>query len=528
MKVLLKLFVIQLKHALSYNTSAGRRKRQSRSVWLALLLIAGIGLYIGGVYSFQLAMAFHQAGQLGMLFVTMSGLAVLASLFLIVMGVSGLIFQAKDTTFLLSLPIKPQSVMLAKLMAVYGEALLISFFILAPSLVAYNKYQALPWSAYLLFLIVIVCLAMLATVLALLLGYVFGLVQSKTKATPALMNIIMLAGLAGLFYLSIRAQNIMLGETFSPTSLPSSLLKIAAPLYWVRDILVDGNVLSLLKLGLISVIPLAFATWLLSHRFVSIISSLAIRRKASDYRGPSRRQSPLKALLRKELKQYFGTPAYFVNTFFGPLLAIGGSIYLFVIRDKLTGLEDVFQLINLPLGFILTASLVGLVSFNNTTAPSISLEGSRLWILKSLPVSTESILLAKILLNLIIVGPAILVAATIANLLFRLPLIERILIYLIPLLALLVSAMVGLIANIHYPKLDAPSDTAAVKNSTSVWVGSLGVMLGTIAFFIFLYGFRTVLGGALLYVALIAYLVLTIGLYHYLKTKGVAKFKQII
>lgn len=528
MKVLLKLFVIQLKHALSYNATAGRRKRQSRSVWLALLLIAGIGLYIGGVYSFQLAMTFNQAGQLGMLFVVMSGMAVLASLFLIVMGVTGLIFQAKDTTFLLSLPIKPQSVMLAKMLAVYGEAFLISFFILAPSLVAYNKYQALPWSAYPLFLIVIVFLAMLATVLALMLGYLFGLVQSKTKASPAVMNIIMLVGLASLFYLSIRTQNIMLGETFSPTSLPSKLLKIATPLYWVRDILVDANLMSLLKLGLISMVPLAFSTWLLSHRFVNIISSLAIRRKSSGYRGPSRRQSPLKALLRKELKQYFGTPAYFVNTVFGPLLAIGGSVYLFVIRDKLTGLEDMFKLLNLPLGFIITASLVSLVSFNNTTSPSISLEGSRLWILKSLPVSTENILLAKVLLNLIIFGPAMLVAGTIANLIFRLPLIERILIYLIPFLAILVSAMAGLIANLHYPKLDAPSDTAAVKNSASVFIGSLGVMLVTIVFFLFLYGFREILGGVLLYVALIAYLVLTVVLYQYLTTKGVAKFKQII
>lgn len=61
MKVMRKLFIIQLKQLLSFTSNVGRKKRQSRSIWLMLLLLAGLGLYIGGIYSFSMAQAFHMS-----------------------------------------------------------------------------------------------------------------------------------------------------------------------------------------------------------------------------------------------------------------------------------------------------------------------------------------------------------------------------------------------------------------------------------------------------------------------------------
>ena len=198
MKMMLKLFVLQLKQLLSYNTSMGKKKRQSRSIWLMLALIAGLGLYIGGIYSMQMALAFSAVGAPDMVFVFMSGLAVILSLFFIVLGANGIIFQAKDTTFLLSLPLSERKVMLAKLSAIYGEALLLTLFMLAPSMYAYTRYQSLPVAAYPLFLAIVLLLPMIATVLALIVSYIFGLFQARTKVSPLIMNIIMLAGRSSL------------------------------------------------------------------------------------------------------------------------------------------------------------------------------------------------------------------------------------------------------------------------------------------------------------------------------------------
>lgn len=529
MNILKKLFIIQLKYLLSFNASAGKRKRQSRSVWLMLGFIAALGLYIGGVYAFQMAQTFQLlGGDLGLMFVILSGMAVLIGLLLIVMGVNGIIFQAKDSTFLLSLPIDPKKIMLAKLLAVYGEALLVTFFMLVPSIVAYVSYQPLPVIAYPLFLVIILLLPMIATVLALIFGYFFSLIQSRTKASPMVMNLIMLVGFGAVMYFTMRMQTAMTGEAFSPVALPPAILLLAKPFYWVRDILVDTNLLALIKLALLSIIPFGLLVWLLSSKFISIISGMSVRTKSSAYRGPSKRKSPMAALLRKEIKQYIGTPAYFINTIVGPLLLIGGSVYLFFQRSMLPEIELGLRMLGIPTGLILIAAIVSTVSINNTTAPSISLEGSRLWILKTLPVSTMNILQAKLLLHLLLVTPAILIAGIVGNLLFDLPIMERIMIFVIPFLATLVSGIIGLIANIHFPKLDAPSDTAAVKNSASVIIGSLGVMFGTILLMLLFVWMRKYLGNNILYLAFGLYLALSVLLYQYLRTKGVAKFKQII
>ena len=528
MKVMRKLFIIQLKQLLSFTSNVGRKKRQSRSIWLMLLLLAGLGLYIGGIYSFSMAQAFHMLGTLDRVFVIMSGIAVLLSLLMIVMGANGIIFQAKDTIFLLSLPLQPQTVMAAKLVAVYGEALIINFFMMAPSLFAYSRYQALPWTAYPLFLAVILLLPMISTVLALILGYLFSRIQSRTKMSPMVMNGLLLGAMGVLLFFVFQMQSVMMGETLAPTSLPSRLLFLATPFYWVRDILVDADLLSLLYLTVVSLIPLGLISWLLSTRFLDIISGMSIRTKSEEYRGPSKRKTPMKALLRKEFKQYFGTPTYFINTIIGPLMLMGGAIFLLFQQSMLAEFEYTLQIVGIPVGLIIIAAIISVLSVNNTTAPSISLEGSRLWILKSLPVTTLSILHAKILLNLIIVTPAVIVAGIIANYLFDLSMIERVMIFVLPILATCVSAFIGLIANLFYTKLDAPSDTAVVKNSASVIIGSLGVMMATILLLFVLYWLRKYIGDNILYIAFGFYLIMAIVLYQYIRTKGVAKFKQII
>ena len=127
MKVMRKLFIIQLKQLLSFTSNVGRKKRQSRSIWLMLLLLAGLGLYIGGIYSFSMAQAFHMLGTLDRVFVIMSGIAVLLSLLMIVIKATALSFKPRIPSFA-ELALQPQTVMAAKLVAVYGEALIINFY----------------------------------------------------------------------------------------------------------------------------------------------------------------------------------------------------------------------------------------------------------------------------------------------------------------------------------------------------------------------------------------------------------------
>lgn len=528
MKTIRKLVFIQLKHLLSVNTAGGKKKRKTSSVWVMLAFIAGIALYIGATYSFAIGGVFHQFGVLDLLFVVMSAMGTLAATLITIQGVTGLVYQAKDMPFLLSLPLRSQTVLMAKVMAVYGEAFVLNFFLLAPAFITYIRLDTLAPISYLLFLIVILLLPFLATTLALILGYLFSLLQTKTKSSPVITNSLALAGTLIILFLTFRVQSMFLNEALNPLAVRTSLSTYARPFYWVRDILVDTNLMSLVWLALLSLVPLAILIRLLSTNYLHVISGLSARQKSSDYRGPSTQQSPIAALLRKEFKQYFGSSIYFINTIIGPLMLIGGPIYLLLKRDMIAQLEPVLQSVDIPISVIVVGAIVGLISFNNTTAPSISLEGSRLWILKSLPIRTWDIFQAKLLLNMILFFPAIVIAGFVANILFDFSLMERILVIVIPVLSSLASAMIGLVANLFYPKLDAPSDAAVVKNSASVLIGSLGYMVITAALLGLLFGLREVLGGAILYVLLAVYLILNVILYRYLRTGGTKRFKAII
>lgn len=526
MKLLGKLTLIQLKHLLSINTSAGKKKRKTTSIGLLLLGIAALSLYVGVTYAFTLASTLNMVGAVDLLFVLMSAIGTLFGAILTLYGVSGLVYQAKDISFLMSLPLKPRTILTAKLLAIYGEAFIVNFFMLVPAVIAYSRYANLPITAYPLLLLVLFLLPLLATSLALIFGYIFSFVQAKTKALPIVTNGFALILFAGLMYFSFNLQNTFFNNMTASTR--DSLATYAMPFYWVRNILIDGDMLSLIYLALVSIVPLVGLIWLISSNYLNMVTMLSARGKSSDYRGPSQKKSPLSALLRKEFKQYFNSPAYFINTILGPILLIGAPIYLILQRSKLPMVTEVLDMINFPIGTIAIISLIGMISFNNTTAPSISLEGNRLWILKTLPVSTWDIFKAKLLLNMILFVPAILFAAIVLNFLFDFTIGERILVFVIPLLASLASAMVGLIANLIYPKLDAPSDTAAVKNSASVLIGSLGYMVATLALMALLFGLRDTLGNALIYVMLAIYLIFNFILYRYLRTKGEARFNQLI
>ena len=169
--------------------------------------------------------------------------------------------------------------------------------------------------------------------------------------------------------------------------------------------------------------------------------------------------------------------SYVMNTSFGMVLLITASIAtLFINKETLGELLGYPEIANMiPIAILVI--LVFTIGLSCTTNSSISLEGNRLWILKSLPIEAKEIFKGKIITNLIITIPA----AIVANIIFYIGLKFEIK-YLIFNLAIsivfsIVSAVLGLIINLCFPKMDWTNPTTVVKQSASVMITILGLLI---------------------------------------------------
>ena len=116
------------------------------------------------------------------------------------------------------------------------------------------------------------------------------------------------------------------------------------------------------------------------------------------------------------------------------------------------------------------------VVMTDTTDVSISMEGKSLGIIKSLPVRTADIFLAKILVNLTINIPAVFIAATLFSISFKPGLFIIVMSFLIPLIYSFFTAVFGIVVNLIFPVFDWTNEAAVVKQSVAAMVGILGGM----------------------------------------------------
>ena len=111
------------------------------------------------------------------------------------------------------------------------------------------------------------------------------------------------------------------------------------------------------------------------------------------------------------------------------------------------------------------------------SASSISLEGNTLWILKTLPISTKQLLHSKVLFHWLVCAPFMLLGSVLLGIGFGADAVQVLLLTVLCLVYSWVSAQLGLLVNLRWPKLDAVNPTVVVKQSAAVALSMLGDIL---------------------------------------------------
>ena len=133
---------------------------------------------------------------------------------------------------------------------------------------------------------------------------------------------------------------------------------------------------------------------------------------------------------------------------------------------------------------IILALILFMGGMTSTTTSTISLEGKSLWILKSLPVSETKIFWSKILVDASFTFIAALIVTIIGAILVNAPILITILIIVASLIYALFKAILGLLINLKFYRLDWDLPVKVIKQGLSVFVMMVvGILSATLIVF---------------------------------------------
>ena len=194
----------------------------------------------------------------------------------------------------------------------------------------------------------------------------------------------------------------------------------------------------------------------------------------------------IKALYKKEILRYFSSPSYVLNTsIFAIALILFSLAILFVSPDQI---EAFLEIPNFSIWISKFTPLVvsTLVALTCTTSISFSLEGKNIWILKTLPVETSKIYISKVLVNLSITLPSLIIANIIFIIKLNLSFFDGMFLFITPTIYTLFSSCLGLLINLKFPNYDWKNEITVIRQSLSVILTllfniiSVGILIGAI------------------------------------------------
>ena len=484
MKKFLALMKVSVKSMLLSSSGVGRGKRKKAATGIgAMALIAFLGLYLSGLYSSLLMHVLAPLHMEVLVFVFMGMGALVGGLLFTTFAVKGVVFGGRDNDLLLSMPVSSTMLMASRVAAIYLENLVFSFFVLVPAGVVCAIFTEIGVGRSPLFwvrlIVAVLALPLLDTALSVLLGALVAFLSARVSRGALGQNLVMALYLGAVFYFSFHL-NGMIEDLAANAAGVKESLSWAAPMLWMGDgILGDWG--RLLAFAACCAIPFALVVVGLGRVYRKAVTAFAARSARNDYKLSVQSASGLKkALLAKEAKRFFGTPMYLWNAGLGLIMLLGAGAAAVVMRGDLRAFIAMAgdELPVLPLaaavvGFCLCTCVI--------TAPSISLEGKYLWILREAPMDESLLLWIKVGFQLMLSLPCTVISGACIAFAVELPLWQGAVLILAMLIFAVGQAVFGMLVGLCFPKLDAVNETVVVKQSLATTLGIFVPMAALLA-----------------------------------------------
>ena len=515
-----------------YDEKKNRMRSKGAIIAWILFFVIFVGGLIAGMFA---ALAMSLCGPLSdlgvgwMYFLLMSVMILLVGvLFSVFTTYSGL-YLAKDNELLISLPIPVRTILGARVLNVYLMGTIYVLPAMIPVLAVYWVSQGGGALQVICGLILLLIITVTVLILSCLLGWVVAKISLKLKNKSFVTVLISLAFIVAYYYFFyFRAVNLM-NDLLTNAVMYGAKIQGAAYWLYLFGRIGEGDIASAgIFLGAAALLSALMWT-VLSRSFIGIATSGAAADRVRYVERTAALRSPFRALLAKELGRFTSSSAYMLNCGLGVVMITAAGVALLVKgRDIYPIMEMVFMDRPGAVPVLICSMLCTLSSMNDMDVPSVSLEGKSIWIPRSLPLSSVTVLLSKLALHLILTGIPMLIASVCAVSVMPGSLPLKLLVCVTALSYTLFTALFGMFLGLKMPVLTWTSEIAPIKQSGAViiyifagWFMSLIPLGGYL-----LAGYRIGAAACLALLTLL-WLALSFILYGWLTAKGSRIFSEL-
>ena len=484
--MLLSLIKVYLKSVLvSMFARQGKRKKLNPAlkilIALAAIYVAAAMLLSFGMVFMQAAQIFIPTGEDTLYFIFTGIVCLIFGIFGSVFMTSSLLFEAKDNELLLSMPIPHSYILASRFSVIVIINYLYSLLLLTPACAVYLTYTGFDTVKLFYCIAGSLLLPLLSVVFCCIFGWVIAMLGAGKKKRHIFELALSLLFLFGYLCVFTNIQGVLSAVSRNSAGFEFAAKKILVPLHFYSLAMVENEISHLLIFAILTLALCALAYLLLSKTFLRLTSRRAAFKKVKYERRELKVSSAFSALVRKELYKFIQTPPYLLNCGLGIFLSLLLAVALFFKGADIIAKLG-FDANGTLVPVIVCTVLLFCVLTTNSTAVSLSLEGNRLYLLKSMPVCAKDIINSKIAANVIISAPSFLVSFTLATARLNIGIGEKIFAVTLGMCAVMFVSCLGMLLNLRFPRLEWLNETVVIKQSTSVMIATF-VSMGTVMIF---------------------------------------------
>ena len=458
------------------NQKTGEKRSKAKTIGLFVLfafLMIIISASIFGMTGLLVGLLKADREIHWLFFAVMGIIAIFLGVFGSVFNTYASLYLAKDNELLLSLPISPQKILFSRIIGVYGLSLLYGGIVWIPACIMYFIFGRPGVAAIIFDVLLLFIIALFVTVLTLILGFVVAALSLRLKNKSYITVIITLAAIGGYYFVWFRMTE-TLKNIVNNYVLVGKSIKKWGNLFYVLGKASTGDVLFFLLFTAISAVLFAVSMFVLSKTFIRIATmNKGTKSEKAKIKSGNTVRKVASALLSKEFKRFTSSSLYMLNcalaTVIAPIVAIAVIIKKNSITEIIPAIRPMFN-IDAYLPVLVAAIVSAIIGMNSVTAPSISLEGKNLWILKSLPVSAADIYKAKINLHLLLTAPIGILSAAVIGFTLKLSAADIVCICVLIFVLTVFEAGFGLMINIKRPDFSWTNETTPIKQSLNILI----------------------------------------------------------
>lgn len=533
LKALLKKQFLELNAFYFQDKKTGKIRSKSGIVGFVILfafVFLSIAVSVYGMATL-FADAFLPMGLDWLYFALMGLLAVTLGVFGDVFNTYASLYLAKDNEMLLSMPIPPSKILFSRMAGVFAIGVLYESLVFVPAIVAYWMHAQMSVQKVLFPMVLWLLVAVIVLILTCVLGYLVAAISSKLKnkaVTTALLGFL----LFGVYYVCcFKINSLLQSVVLNAEKIGSAVRTYLFPFY-IFGLAGAGRIKPLLAVAVGVSALFALTYFVLSKSFIRIATTKNAVKKTVYKQSAMKTNGMSKALLKKELRRFLGSPVYMLNCGMGLMVLVVLAVFAVIrapyFRGLVAELSADFPNIHSLIAPVIAVGVCMIVSLNAFSAPSISLEGKTLWILQSLPIEPKEILRAKENLHILLNSFPAVLCTLVCNVVMQSEIFNTVLSAVTVWVFILFTADLGLVMGVKKPNLTWTNEAVPVKQSMSVMV----TLFGGWAISIVMAGVTYLLGCVTqanvgLIVSIVALAVSRIFLRKWLYTEGAKQFASL-